>query len=93
MGSAALTERIHLMAAGPSTHHVAETLLQLLEAAHGGRVRGLIFAAQLRGSSESLYCGSAGTLYRDPLKGLGANLLLQQELMSLIPERNVETMF
>lgn len=86
------TERLHMMASGPGAHDVTETLLQLLEAAHVGRIRGVVFAVAVRGS-DSFVCGSAGTLHRDPVKGLGASVMLQHELMALIPGRNVETIF
>jgi len=86
-----MSESLHLMP-GHGTHHLAATLLMLLRAAQAGQINGLIFAASLKGS-ETFYCDSCGKLFRDPVKALGATLLLQQELQGLICRRETDSVF
>lgn len=86
-----MTESVHLMP-GHGTHHVADLLAQLLQAAEAGHIRGLVLAVTLKGS-ERVYCESAGSLHRDTLKALGASAVLHNELMSLVVRRETNSLF
>lgn len=75
-----MVELIHIQ----QSHQLVAVLSTLLAAAQANELSGLVFGATYRGRNAPVMCDAAGTLYSDPIKGMGVAALLAHYLEDVI---------